>query len=125
VIHRLSHPTNLAGAGEGVEGLVHQVGEFGGAVVLDPREDGGAGGGQAGRDEVGHVNGLLILSGDKQTAHQSNVTGPPTRFLEPLTVEAIGAGGKPAGGIRVSYALHGAAFFEGTDGLVDPDNRLV
>ena len=31
--------------GESVEGLVHQVGQVGGSVVLDPGEDRGAGGG--------------------------------------------------------------------------------
>jgi hypothetical protein len=36
--------------GEGVEGLLDQVGQFRGSVVLNPGEDGGAGGGKAGRD---------------------------------------------------------------------------
>src|SRR5215831_21213184 len=40
----------LLGVGEGVEGLVDQVGQFGGSVVFDPGEHGGARGGQAGRD---------------------------------------------------------------------------
>jgi hypothetical protein len=35
---------------EGVEGLLDQVGQFGGSIVLYPGEDGGGGGGQAGRD---------------------------------------------------------------------------
>ena len=62
--------------------------------------------------EVGHANGLLIFSGDKQTGQQSNVTGPLTPFAEPLTVQAMQSNGKPANGVRVSYALDGAAFFK-------------
>src|SRR5262249_53891291 len=39
----------LLGAGEGVEGLLDQVRQFGGSVVLDPGEHGGGCRGQAGR----------------------------------------------------------------------------
>src|SRR5215468_12097266 len=46
---RLGTLRRLLGAGEGVEGLLDQVGQVGGSVVLDPGQHGGACGGQAGR----------------------------------------------------------------------------
>jgi len=71
--------------------------------------------------EVGHVNGLLIVSGNKQMAKQSNLLGPLTPFQEPLTVEAIQSNGKPANGIHVTYSVSGAAWLKGADGLVNFD----
>jgi hypothetical protein len=71
--------------------------------------------------EVGRVNGLLTVSGDKQMAQQSNLLGPLTPFQEPLTVEAIQSNGKPANGIHVTYSVSGAAWLKGPDGLVNFD----
>lgn len=64
------------------------------------------------RLEVGHANGLIIVGGNRQTALQSVVGRPLIPFPAPLTVQAIQSNGQPANGLKVTYTVHGAAFFQ-------------
>ena len=53
---------------------------------------------------------LIIAGGDKQTAPANSIPAKP--FPAPLTVEAIGADGKPVKDVRVDYTVQGPATFE-------------
>ena len=53
---------------------------------------------------------LIIVGGDKQTAPANSIPAKP--FPAPLTVQAIGADGKPVKDVRVDYTVQGPATFE-------------
>jgi hypothetical protein len=53
---------------------------------------------------------LIIVGGDKQTAPANSIPAKPFPAL--LTVQAIGADGKPVKDVRVDYTVQGPATFE-------------
>jgi hypothetical protein len=59
---------------------------------------------------------LVIVAGDKQTAQANSIPVPHVNplkpFPAPLTVQAIGADGKPVKGVRVDYTVQGPAGFD-------------